>query len=67
MFAGVQRERDPNLIRMENEIFGLLRDVGLEEDKLVGYSEPSLKSSMLAPLSLEDAIKELIELKKGLK
>ena len=67
MFAGIQRERDPNLIHMESEVFGLLRSVGMEEDKIVGYVEPPLKSSMLTPLSFEDAVKELIELKKSLK
>lgn len=67
MFAGIQRERDPNLIRMESEVFGLLRNAGIEEDKIVGYVEPSFKPSMMEPLSFEDAIKELLEIKKNLK
>jgi hypothetical protein len=67
MFAGIQRERDPNLIHMESEVFGLLRAVGIEEDRIVGYSEPPPKSSLLAPLSFEDAIKELNDMRKNLK
>jgi hypothetical protein len=69
MFAGVQRERDPNLIRLEQNVFDLLRNIGVENDKLVGYEEKKKNNSGPLPMSLnfEDAIKELIELEKQLK
>lgn len=69
MFAGIQRERDPNLIHFEHQVFGLLRDIGKEEDERVGFKEMVKFQSGLHPssLSLEDAIKELIEIEKNLK
>lgn len=43
-----------------------MSDIVSDEDKRVGYEEP-LKKSLVAALSVEDAIKELIELEKKLK
>ena len=69
MFAGIQRERDPNLINMEQNVFGQLAQVGFEEDKVVGYTEPKRLNSngILSSLSVEDAIKELLNMEKNLK
>jgi hypothetical protein len=67
MFGGIPRERDPNLVRFETEVFGALKEMVREEDERVGYIEIKSKSSMMEPLSFEDAIKELIEIEKGLK
>jgi len=43
-----------------------MTDIVSAEDKRVGYEEP-LKKSLVTSLSVEDAIKELIELEKKLK
>jgi len=69
MFAGIQRERDPNLINLEQNVFGQLAQVGFEEDKVVGYIEPKKLNSngILSSLSVEDAIKELLNMEKNLK
>jgi hypothetical protein len=67
MFGGIQRERDPNLIQFENQIFNYFKEVVAEEDKRVGYVENKPKSTTMKSLSMEDAIKELIELEKQLK
>lgn len=63
---GITRERDPNLIKLENNVFSLLKNIGLEEDERVGHVEPpkTIKSSLPTALSIEDAIKELIQIHK---
>jgi hypothetical protein len=67
MFGGIQRERDSNLIQFENQIFNYFKEIVAEEDERVGYVENKPKSAMIKSLSVEDAIKELIELEKQLK
>jgi hypothetical protein len=65
MFAGIARERDPALIKLESDIFGKLIEVGVEEDKRVGFVQTPPRTSLTAALSFEDALKELAEIKKG--
>ena len=69
MFAGVHKERDPNLIRLEQNVFNQLKEIGLENDKAVGYTEIKKisTSSLPSALSFEDSIKELLEMQKNLK
>lgn len=64
MFAGVVRERDPNLINMEKNIFSQLTQIGMEEDKLVGFIEQKPKPLLAVALSPEEAIKELLNMQK---
>jgi hypothetical protein len=66
MLFGVQRERDPNLINLEINIFNSLKEVADEEDIRVGFVEKGIKPNV-SSLSVEDAIKELIVLYKDYK
>jgi len=63
---GVTKERDLFFQNLSNNVFSLMSDIVSDEDKRVGYEEP-VKKSLVTSLSVEDAIKELIELEKKLK
>jgi hypothetical protein len=64
---GADIERDPKLKHLTDQVKGLMKSIADENDQLVGYiSEPKYTSEKgLSPaLSLEDAIKELHQMKK---
>lgn len=52
--TGVHRERDPNTIKLENDVFGKLRDV----TKDVNNNKSTQTTSNI--VSVEQAIKELL-------
>jgi len=60
---GITRERDPNLIKLELNVFQQLKNIGEEEDKKVGFVESKRKPT-LKTLSVEESIKELLEMSK---
>lgn len=60
---GITRERDPNLIKLELNVFQQLKNIGEEEDKKVGFVESKHKPT-LKILSVEESIKELLEMSK---
>ena len=61
-------ERDPNLIKLEQNVFQNLLNIKKEEDAKHNFVEaPLRRSNMVRHVSVEDAIKELIELEKNLK
>lgn len=52
-------ERDPNLIKLEQSIFGKIQEIAGKDNNL-----PEYKKNGIQNISVEDAIKELIELEK---
>ena len=68
MFGAV-KERDPNLISLERDVFSLLNGISEENDRLLGII-PTPKYSdqpLCTPLSVEDAIRELLQIQKDSK
>ena len=63
---GVTRERDPFIQNLSDNVFSLMSDIVSDEDKQVGYEEPKTKS-LVSAQSVEDSIKELIDMQKKLK
>lgn len=63
---GVTREKDPFIQNLSNNVFSLMSDIVSDEDKRVGYEEPKTKS-LVSAQSVEDSIKELIDMQKKLK
>lgn len=71
MFGAI-KERDPNLISLEKDVFSLLNGISEENDRLLGViPEPKysnlLDQPLCTPLSVEDAIRELLEMQKNSK
>lgn len=64
---GANIERDQNLRNLEVDVFKTLIDLGKEEDKIVGFDEFAAKGPKIVSLSVEDALKELLEMEKQLK
>jgi hypothetical protein len=65
---GVHKERDPALISLENGVYSSLKQISLEDDLLKNIiPEPKFNSSkgLCHPLSVEDAIKELLSHQKS--
>jgi hypothetical protein len=65
---GVHKERDPALISLENGVYSSLKQISLEDDLLKNIiPEPKFNSSkgLCPPLSVEDAIKELLSHQKS--
>lgn len=61
---GIQKERDPNLINLEQNVFQNLLKIKTEEDIKNGYSEVSKSQYKIRHVSVEEALKELIEMSK---
>jgi hypothetical protein len=63
---GVTKERDPNLINLENGIFSLMKKISEEDDVLHNIiPEPIFSNTgWCPPLSPEEAIKELLQMQK---
>lgn len=69
---GAIKERDPNLISLEKDVFSLLNGISEENDRLLGIiPEPKYSNQfdqpLCAPLSVEDAIRELLQIQKDSK
>lgn len=68
---GVHKERDPALISLENGVYSSLKQISLEDDLqkniIPEFPEPKFNSSkdLCPPLSVEDAIKELLSHQKS--
>ena len=58
----VQKERDPSLVNLENTVFSQLFELVKEEKP----PKPVYLKNELQTVSYEDALKELIELEKGI-
>lgn len=56
-------ERDPNLIKLEQSIFGRIQEIASDNNPTL----PDYKNNGIQNISVEDAIKELIELEKSMK
>jgi hypothetical protein len=63
---GVHRERDPNLINLESSVFSLMKEISEENDVLLNITpDPSFSDlGWCAPLSPEEAIRELLQMQK---
>lgn len=61
---GVQRERDPNWINLEQNVFQNLLKIKTEEDIKNGHVEISKTQHKIRHVSVEDALKELIDMLK---
>lgn len=59
MINGVKIEKDKSIEKLTNSVFTQLDKIANPE----GESKPQLNSSGLATFSLQDALKELIEIK----
>jgi hypothetical protein len=59
MFDGIQREKDPFFDKLQQSVF----------DELSKYAdpEPEISDSGIKHVSVEDAMKELLDLKNGKK
>jgi hypothetical protein len=55
----IKRERDPNILKLEKDVFAQLRSL-LPQDPVLPP-----QSALATPKSVEDAIKELIEMEKA--
>lgn len=62
MIPGVTKERDPNLIALEKNIFSSLKQISEEDDYIKNI--PQNPQKWIGPLSVEDAIKELLDMHK---
>jgi hypothetical protein len=63
---GVHRERDPNLINLESGVFSLMKEISEEDDVLHNIiPDPTFSNQgWCAPLSPEEAIRELLQIQK---
>ena len=61
---GVQRERDPNWINLEQNVFQNLLKIKTEEDIKNGHTEICKSQYKIRHVSVEDALKELIDMLK---
>lgn len=70
MFLGTTIERDNALLELTSSVLTQMKEIADENDLLVGFQEAEHckpKEPLCPALSVEDAIKELISLKQGLK
>ena len=62
MMPRVTRERDPNLIALERSIFSSLKEISEQDDREKNI--PKIDQKWIGSLSVEDAIKELLDMHK---
>jgi hypothetical protein len=55
-------ERDKNLVSLERSVFGMIQEIAKEPEVI----RPEYKNNGIQNISVEDAIKELLELEKNL-
>lgn len=67
--GGVEKFRDPIIDHLVLQTNDLMKSISDEEDKLQGYVEVPVisRNGLSTPLSVEDAIRELMSLKKDIK
>ena len=58
--------RDQNLVKLENDIFSKIAEIGNDIAKDNSPNIPLLKQQNIKTISVEDAIKELLELEAKL-
>lgn len=63
---GVTKERDPFFLELEKNVFSDFKNISDQEDILLNITPQSSQNNFLQvqPLSLENAIKELISMHK---
>lgn len=62
MMPGVTKERDPNLMALERSIFSSLKEISEQDDREKNI--PKTDQKWIGSLSVEDAIKELLDMHK---
>ena len=61
---GVLKERDPNWINLEQSVFHNLSKIKQEEDIKNGYQEIKTVQNKIRHVSVEEALKELLDMSK---
>lgn len=60
---GATYERDPHFKQLENSVFSKINELTKDHEELI-TKKPEYRENNLTTVSVEDAIKELLELEK---